>query len=142
MGGIVFFNLLVPYGKVLVAFGPLSITEGSLIAGLEKAVILQGLLLLSRACIRSDLRLPGTIGSVLGDSFRILELLRAKKGLIRRGRLIDGIDRLICDAEAAADSTPENTPRSGPKLNGKTVALLGGMVILTAVLGFLPVILL
>jgi heptaprenyl diphosphate synthase len=139
MGGIVFFNLLVPYGKVLAAFGPLSITEGSLLSGLDKAVVLQGLLFLSRACIKSDLRLPGTIGSVLGDSFRILEFMRAKKGMIRRGRIIEGIDRLMVDTEMAA---PENNPHSGPQLNGKNVALLGGMVILTAVLGFLPIILL
>ena len=142
MGGIVFFNLLVPYGKVLASFGPLSITEGSLFSGLEKALILQGLLLLSRACIKSDLKLPGTVGLVLGDSFRILELIRGKKGLIRRGRILEGIDRLMLDAETAAAGTPENTPRSGPQLNGKSVALLGGMVTLTAVLGFLPLILL
>jgi heptaprenyl diphosphate synthase len=139
MGGIVFFNLLVPYGKVLAVFGPLSITEGSLFSGLDKAVILQGLLLLSRACIKSDLKLPGTVGLVLGDSFRILELMRGKKGIIRRGHIVDGIDRLMLDAEMAA---PENTPYSGPKLNGKSIALLGCMVMLTAVLGFLPVIIL
>jgi heptaprenyl diphosphate synthase len=140
MGGIVFFNLLVPYGKVLAAFGPLSITEGSLFSGLEKALILQGLLLLSRACIKSDLKLPGTIGSVLGDSFRILELMRGKKGIIRRGRIIEGIDRLMVDTETTAFSAPENMPSAGPRLNGKSAALLGVMVILTAVLGFLPII--
>jgi heptaprenyl diphosphate synthase len=137
MGGIIFFNLLVPYGKVLAAFGPLPITEGSLFSGLEKAIILQGLLLLSRACIKSDLRLPGSIGSLLGDSFRILELMRAKKGIIRRGRVIDGIDQLMGYAETAS---PETTPCIGPKLSGKSVVLLGGMIILTAVLGFLPII--
>jgi heptaprenyl diphosphate synthase len=142
MGGIVFFNLLVPCGKVLAAIGPLSITEGSLFSGLEKAIILQGLLLLSHACIKSDLRLPGTVGSLLGDSFRILELLRLKKGIIRRGSVVDGIDRLMVDTETAVAGTPENTPYQGPRLNGKTVVLLGGMVILTVVLGFLPIILL
>jgi hypothetical protein len=142
MGGIVFFNLLVPYGKVLAAFGPWSITEGSLIAGLEKAVILQGLLLLSRACIRSDLRLPGTVGALLGDSFRILELLRAKKGMIRRRRVVDGIDRLMGEVEMMAAYTPENNPHDGQNLDGKSVVLLSGMVVLTAVLGFLPIIIL
>jgi len=99
MAGIVFFNLLVPYGKVLAAFGPLRITQGSLLAGLEKAVTLEGLLMLSRACIRSDLRLPGTIGSLLGESLRILELMREKKGLIRRGHIIAGIDEMLLEIE-------------------------------------------
>ena len=95
MAGIVFFNLLAPYGKVLAAFGPLRITQGSLLAGLEKAITLEGLLMLSRACIKSDLRLPGTLGSLLGESLRILELMREKKGLLRRGGLVAGFDRMM-----------------------------------------------
>jgi len=95
IAGIVFFNLLVPYGKVLAVVGPLRITQGSLLAGIEKALTVEGLLMLSRACIRSDLRLPGKIGSLLGDSLRILELMREKKGLIRKGRIIAGIDQMM-----------------------------------------------
>jgi heptaprenyl diphosphate synthase len=100
MAGIVFFNLLAPYGKVLAVLGPLRITQGSLLAGLEKAVTLEGLLMLSRACIKSDLRLPGTVGWLLGESLRILELMREKKGLIRRGRVIEGIDQMIEEIES------------------------------------------
>jgi heptaprenyl diphosphate synthase len=100
MAGIVFFNLLVPYGKVIAVLGPLRITQGSLFSGLEKALTLEGLLMLSRACIKSDLRLPGSIGSLLGESLRILELMRQKKGLIRRGRIIDGIDQMIEEIES------------------------------------------
>jgi len=95
MAGIVFFNLLAPYGKVLAVWGPLRITQGSLFAGLEKALTLEGLLMLSRACIKSDLRLPGTLGSLLGESLRILELMREKKGLLRRGGLVAGFDRMM-----------------------------------------------
>jgi len=99
MAGIVFFNLLAPYGKVLTVLGPLRITQGSLLAGIEKALTLEGLLMLSRACIRSDLRLPGRIGSLLGDSLRILELMREKKGLIRRGHIVAGIDQMLFEIE-------------------------------------------
>jgi heptaprenyl diphosphate synthase len=102
MAGIVFFNLLAPYGKVLAVLGPLRITQGSLLAGLEKAVTLEGLLMLSRACIKSDLRLPGTVGSLMGESLRILELMRQKKGLIRRGRIVAGLDRMMQEIEAGA----------------------------------------
>ena len=99
MAGIVFFNLLAPYGKVLAVWGPLRITQGSLFAGLEKALTLEGLLMLSRACIKSDLRLPGTLGSLLGESLRILELMREKKGLLRRGGLIAGFDQMMREIE-------------------------------------------
>jgi len=132
MAGIVFFNLLAPYGKVLAVLGPLRITQGSLLAGLEKALTLEGLLMLSRACIAGDLRLPGTVGSLMGESLRILELMREKKGLIRRGRIIDGIDRMIQEIEASDITEPANVPRTAPKRNVKNILLLGAIVLLTA----------
>ena len=67
MGGILLFNLLVPYGRVLAAFGPFRITQGALLGGLHKALTLEGLILLSKASIRTDLCLPGFFGSLLGE---------------------------------------------------------------------------
>ena len=137
MAGIVFFNLLVPYGKVLAAFGQLRITQGSLFAGLEKALTLEGLLMLSRACIKSDLRLPGTIGALLGESLRNLELMRGKKGLIRRGHIIAGIDQMLREVEAVNTVEPADAPPVKQKRSVKNMALLGAMVALTAVIGIL-----
>jgi len=144
MAGIVFFNLLAPYGKVLAVFGPLHITQGSLFAGLEKALILEGLLMLSRACVKSDLRLPGTIGSLLGESLRILELMREKKGVrflqkpIRRGHIIAGIDRLMLEMEAANVNETENMPRRKQQRSVKGILILCVIVLLTAVIGLVP----
>ena len=132
MAGIVFFNLLVPYGKVLAVFGQFRITQGSLFAGLDKALVLGGLLMLSRACVKSDLKLPG-IGLLLGECFRILELMREKKGIIRPGRVIAGIDRLMLEMEAADASVPEYPPR-GSKRSAKSIILLLGLIMITAVL--------
>ena len=131
MAGIVFFNLLAPYGKVLAVLGPLRITQGSLFSGLEKALTLEGLLMLSRACIARDLRLPGTAGFLLGESLRILELMRHKKGLIRRGRVIAGIDRMIQDIEAG-DSTEPDAPRAAPRRSVRNILLLSAVILLTA----------
>ena len=134
MAGIVFFNLLAPYGKVLAALGPLRITQGSLLAGLEKALTLEGLLMLSRACIAGDLRLPGTVGSLMGESLRILELMRHKKGLIRRGRIIARFDRMIQEIEASdsINITEPDAPHTRPQRSVKIILLLGAMVLLTA----------
>jgi len=134
MVGIVFFNLLAPYGKVLAVFGPLRVTQGSLLAGLEKALSLEGLLMLSRACIRSDLSLPGTIGSLLGESLRILELMREKKNIIRRGHIIAGIDRLMLEMEAV--NVNENAPPRKQQRSVKGIVLLCVIVLLTAVMDF------
>jgi hypothetical protein len=132
MAGIVFFHLLAPYGKVLFTAGPLRITQGSLFAGLEKAVTLEGLLMLSRACIRSDLKLPGMIGSLLGESLRLLELMRERKGIIRKGRIIEGIDQLMLEMEAVG--TPVNVPPQKPKRSVRNIVMLCAMVIVTAAL--------
>jgi heptaprenyl diphosphate synthase len=137
MMGIVFFNLLVPYGKVLAAVGQLRITQGSLFAGLEKALTLEGLLMLSRACIRSDLRLPGTIGSLLGESLRILELMREKKNLIRRGHIVAGIDLLMREVGSVNAAEPTDAPPTKPKRSVKNILLLSAMVLLTALIGFM-----
>ena len=135
MAGIVFFNLLSPYGKILFSIGPLHITQGALLGGLDKAINLEGLLILSRACIRSDLGLPGTIGSLLGESLRMTELMREKKHLIRRGHISEGIDQLLLETEMAdaAIKAPKETIRSV-----KNYILLCIMVLLTAAIGFLP----
>ncbi|MDR0495410.1 MAG: Gx transporter family protein [Treponema sp.] len=134
MGGIVFVHLLAPYGKVLLAIGPLRVTRGSLLAGLEKAITLEGLLMLSQTCIRSSLKLPGAVGSLLGESLRLLELMRERKGLISKGHIIGGIDRLMleletADIDAAANATPRRTKRSV-----KNIILLITIVLITAAL--------
>ena len=98
--GIVFFNLLAPYGKVLFEIGPLQITQGSLFAGLRKAFILEGLVMLSGTCIKSDLRLPGKIGALLSQTLKLLEKMQARKHNIKAGRIIEGIDNLMLEMEA------------------------------------------
>jgi heptaprenyl diphosphate synthase len=99
---IVFFNLLAPHGKIIAALGPFKITGGSLLSGLGKAFTLEGLVMLSGACVKTDLKLPGRLGSLLGESFRLLELMRGWKMTIRRGHVIEGIDRLMLELDAAA----------------------------------------
>jgi heptaprenyl diphosphate synthase len=85
IGGVVFCNLFPPYGKVLVQAGPLSITLGSLIGGVRKAVTLEGLVMLSKLFVSSGFTLPGSFGRLLGESFRILEKLNERKGKITGG---------------------------------------------------------
>jgi heptaprenyl diphosphate synthase len=145
MAGIVFFHLLVPYGKVLFMAGPLRITEGSLLSGLEKAITLEGLLMLSRFCIRSDLRLPGTIGSLLGESLRLLELMRERKGIISKGHIIAGIDQLMLEMEETSVNIETNVTnetyvsQQGQKRSVKNIILLCAMIKVTAALGKLVV---
>ena len=100
ISGIVFFNLLSPYGKVLAVIGPFRITQGSLFSGLEKALTLQGLVMLSRAFIKPDLRLPGSIGCLLGESLRILGLMHQRKSSINKGTIVKRIDTMLLELES------------------------------------------
>jgi heptaprenyl diphosphate synthase len=139
MAGIVFFNLLAPYGKVLFTFGPLHITQGSLLAGLEKAVTLEGLVMLSAACIKSDLKLPGGTGSLLGESLRILERLRERIGRRRdtRESIIARLDRILPELEMEDPEEQNNIPPKKIKRSARRILLLLLMVILTAT-GLVP----
>jgi len=135
IAGIVFFNLLVPHGRVFFALGPLEITQGSLLSGLKRAFTLSGLMMLSRACVKNDLRLPGSLGSLLAKALRMLELMRKKIPLIRRGHVFAGIDGMMLEMETANLGGPGDIPQKKPRRNIKGILLLGAMVILTAAMG-------
>ncbi|MDR2398313.1 MAG: hypothetical protein LBD74_06090 [Spirochaetaceae bacterium] len=143
MGGIVFFNLLVPYGRVIAVLGPFPLTAGALRAGLDKALTLEGLILLSKACIRTDLRLPGFVGSLLAESFRIFEGITRRKALITPKRLIQGLDELLLELSAEQSLLAEHRGfleevKSESTLLGRL--LLGGalaLVVGLTCLGFL-----
>jgi heptaprenyl diphosphate synthase len=116
--GIVFFNLLFPYGEVLFSLGFLRISSGALEGGLRRAMTIEGLFMLSRLTVRQDLRLPGGFGELLGESFRILALLTEKKSALSAGNLIAGIDRLMLELsapEAGRDAPAAPVPDEAEK---------------------------
>ncbi|MCL2192322.1 MAG: Gx transporter family protein [Treponema sp.] len=133
--GIVFFNLLVPHGRVLLTLGPLQITQGSLFAGLERAITLSGLMMLSRVCVRNDLRLPGSIGSLLAEALRMLELMRGKLRKMNRGQIIAGIDGIMLEVETAPPAGDGDLLRKKPRRNTKGILVLLAIVVLTAAIG-------
>jgi heptaprenyl diphosphate synthase len=94
---IVGFNLLAPYGRVLFSVGVFRLTEGALRAGLQRAVTLEGLIMLSRFAIRRDLRLPGSFGVLIGESFRILALIQERRNTVSAKNFIADIDALMLE---------------------------------------------
>jgi heptaprenyl diphosphate synthase len=132
MGGIVLFNLLVPYGRVLAAFGAFRITQGALLGGLHKALTVEGLIMLSKASIRADLCLPGFFGSLLGESFRIFEGITQRKALITRKHFIEGIDQLMLELSAEQALLAEHRGSATvakPRRTLTGMLLLGGAVV-------------
>jgi uncharacterized membrane protein len=91
-GGIILANLLVPFGKVLWSPFGLPLTQGALLAGIEKALALEGMLFISKWMITDRFRIPGRLGAQITESFRIFRRLAGYKGRLAggKGRLSPG----------------------------------------------------
>jgi len=94
---IIAFNLIIPYGKILFSLGAFKITSGALEAGVHRAVTLQALVMLSKAAVRNDLRLPGSFGQLLGESLRIFKELTDRKIRITGKNFTAKIDELMTE---------------------------------------------
>jgi len=114
---IIAFNLIIPYGQVLFAAGPLKITSGALKSGLHRAVTFMGLIMLSKASIRQDLRIPGAFGELLGESLRLFSVMMSKKYRLKIKNPIKVIDTLLIELSeedfSANTEEPQNTKPAG-----------------------------
>ncbi|MDR2521275.1 MAG: Gx transporter family protein [Spirochaetaceae bacterium] len=97
VAGIVGAHLVFPHGRVLWQWGGLRISAGALAEGFDKALSLEGLILISRLCVRKELRFPGLLGSLLCDVFALFSRLREMRGMVRRGALVESIDTMLFD---------------------------------------------
>jgi heptaprenyl diphosphate synthase len=140
MLGIVVFNLIIPYGQVLFSIGVFKITSGALETGINRAVTLEGLIMLSRFTIRQDLKIPGLFGELIGESFRVFAVMMNQKQHITRKNLIADIDRLMLDLSGDASEAPQPAvvPVHTQAYSSRTKPV--GFVILTVVviLSWLP----
>lgn len=142
IGGIVFFNLLVPHGRVLFQLGPFRISEGALLSGLYKGISLEGLIMLSRAVIRSDLRLPTSFGSLMAESFLVFEHITERGNHIKGRDIIGGIDTLMLAISAELKEGGTEASAGPPVQQGKKKTRYRGIIILcaAAALSWLPLI--
>lgn len=135
--GIVAFNLVIPTGRVVLAVVGLPVTEGALKSGLLKATAMTGLIALSQFSIRSDLRIPGRIGGILGRSLFYFERIMSERRKVDRRDIIGSIDALLLEVhrapargETRAASTSRSTAR-GVLVLSVLVALNWGALALT-----------
>lgn len=97
---IIFFNLLIPAGKVLFLFFTFPITQGSLFTGIHKALLLEGLFFLSRWILYCPISFPGRIGTLISNSLTIFSKLTKKKSRIKKDKgLFYAIDSLMFELD-------------------------------------------
>jgi heptaprenyl diphosphate synthase len=95
LAAVIFANLFPPYGKILFRAGPFVIAQGSLAQGIQRAVTMEGLIMLSKLAPASALPLPGKFGLLLRDTFAVLERLNKKKGDLKKDRARKNKNRLF-----------------------------------------------
>ena len=138
IAGIVAFNLIIPYGRVLFSIGAFKVTSGALKAGVHRAVTLEALVMLSKACVSRNLKIPGAFGGLLGESLRIFSVMADRKYRITGKNFFAGIDNLLLEL------SEEETPKEGIVLPHGTLCQTrtkpAGYVILgiVVVLSWLP----
>ena len=120
--GIVAFNLVIPTGRVLAQPLGLPITDGALRAGLYKATAMIGLIALSLFSIRSDLRIPGRLGGIIGRSLYYFDRIVAQRPRIDRRDIIGSIDSILIEVHGTAASGPE--PERGADVRSAPSALV------------------
>lgn len=91
------FNLLNPYGEVLVRLGPLPVTSGALVEGILKGLTIVGLVFISLFSIRPELELPGRLGGIIGKTFLYFQRILEQKRRVEAKRLVGSIDEVLLE---------------------------------------------
>jgi hypothetical protein len=126
MAGIIAANLLVPLGRVLLEWGPVTITELALHDGLRKALTFEALMFISKACLGPNLRLPGRFGSFFADALRWYDKILEQKKTVRLATFLADIDAILVSIHyTGIDATTETDSRhlSGARLSDVVLAL-------------------
>jgi hypothetical protein len=110
--GIIAANLLVPLGKVIATWGPLTITETALVEGIGKAITFEGLIYISKASIRQGLNLPGRFGSIVGAAFVYYDRIIEYRGKIHAASLFNDVDELMLKIASSTSNIEESGPAS------------------------------
>jgi hypothetical protein len=127
--GIVAFNLIIPVGRELVSVLGFPVTETALKSGIAKALTLVGMIAASQFSIRTDLRLPGRFGGLLGRSLLYFQRIMAERRRIDRRDVVGSIDTVLREVHGAGNALRDDAPAVPVRLSGMLV--LAGIVCLT-----------
>ncbi|MBN1835728.1 MAG: hypothetical protein JW820_07750 [Spirochaetales bacterium] len=112
LGSTVVFNLLTPFGRVLLELGPLAVTQGALGTGLSKGLSLTGLMLLSRLCVRRSVVLPGLPGLYVSATLSSLNRLLEAPRRVAEGGLLRHLDELLASVFRYTGAPPARRSES------------------------------
>jgi uncharacterized membrane protein len=92
---IIAFNLAVPFGKVIWEGFGITITRGALEEGIKKALLMEGLLFVSRWILAYGLVLPGKFGLLVSDTLSLFTRFGQAAGGIDPRNIVKSIDAIM-----------------------------------------------
>jgi len=123
-----FFQLFFPWGRVIFEVGPLVVTVGALESGLIRSLTLVGMVFLSVAAVRPELKLPGAMGGLLSRTFYYFELLFEGRRRLSRKNFFATLDELLKERFDLDRELVTMAKREGGKMKGWFLALLATMI--------------
>lgn len=97
--GIVAFNLYPPSGKVIYRIGNIVITSEALLRGIQKAVVLDGMVYISKWMLKEKIVFGGFIGKTVSASLSVFQKLMSVKHEIKPSKLIPSLDSVLLSFE-------------------------------------------
>ncbi len=127
---VIAFSLVVRNGLVLASPLGIPVTDLSLRGGVARATALIGMIALSQFSIRPELRLPGTLGGLIGRTLFYFERIMAEGRRIRRAHLMQDLDELLLSIHTGAshESEPASLAGSAVKSTPAGILALGVLV--------------
>jgi hypothetical protein len=97
---IVVFQIITPFGEVLLRVFMFPVTAGAVKTGIYKATVFTGLISLSKITIMKDLTLPGRAGEMFSRIFYYFKRLNELQGKFKTKDIIQRIDLILLDISA------------------------------------------
>jgi hypothetical protein len=143
--GVVFFNLLLREGRVIVTVLGFPVTMAALTSGVAKATVLTGTIAMSQFSVRGDLRLPGRFGGLIGRTLAYFERIMSERRRVERRDIIGSVDRILSEVYAEGIRTASGAVRAVRTTAAGAVVLAGiaavswGPLLAVTILGKAPI---
>ncbi len=97
LASVTVFHVAIPSGRVLSELGSFALTSGALRTGVFKGLAIVGMVFLSVAAVRSDLRIPGRAGALVARTFWAFEFLLEGRRRVTWRRPMESVDSLLSE---------------------------------------------
>lgn len=122
------FQLLFPWGKVIFELGPIVVTIGALESGLIRGLTLAGMVFLSVAAVRPELKFPGALGGLLGRTFYYFDSLFEGRRRLTRKNFFASLDKLLKERFDLDKKHAIIAKREGDRMRGWFMALPAALI--------------